>query len=100
MQIDWKKISLKDKQWMDPYYQYEQSNSCEVSFANNFLWTPFYDVEYAIVEGMLVFLSRGKQLSVCIPMAKDEETAGNLKKVILLLEEFLNNRTSLFLCIW
>mgnify|MGYP003290337283 CR=1 FL=1 len=96
MHIEWKKITLEDKQWMDAYYQYEQSNSCEVSFANNFLWAPFYDVEYAIVEGMLVFLSGGRQLSVCVPMAKDEETAGNLKKVILLLEEYFNQQDKPF----
>ena len=96
MQIEWKKITLEDKQWMDAYYQYEQSNSCEVSFANNYLWTPFYGVEYATVDGMLVFLSTGEKLSVSMPMAKDEESAGNLKKVILQLEEFFEHQDKPF----
>ena len=87
MQINWKKITLEDKQWMDAYYQYEQSNSCEVSFANTFLWAPFYNVEYALIDEMLVFLSRGEKLSVTMPMAKDEKSANNLKEVILQLEE-------------
>lgn len=96
MQINWNKITLEDKQWMMPYYQYEQSNSCEVSFANNYLWAPFYDVEYAIIEDMLVFLSNGGKLSVSMPMAKEEASAGNLKKVILQLEEFFRQQEKPF----
>lgn len=88
MQIDLKKITLEDRQWMEPYYRYEQSGSCEVCFANNYLWTPFYNVEYAVMEDMLIFFSKGRELSVTMPMAKDEESAGNLKKVILQLEDF------------
>ena len=88
MQLDLKKITLEDRQWMEPYYRYEQSGSCEVCFANNYLWTPFYNVEYAVMEDMLVFFSKGRELSATMPMAKDEESAGNLKKVILQLEAY------------
>ena len=58
MSIEWKTMSLEDKEIVRPYYEYEQSSSCEVAFANNILWAPFYEVEYAIVEGMLVFLTK------------------------------------------
>ena len=34
---------------LESYYKYEQSNSCEAAFANNILWSPFYEMEYAIV---------------------------------------------------
>lgn len=88
MQIEWKPITLEDKQWMTAYYEYEQSNSCEVAFANNYLWAPFYNVEYALVEGMLVFISRCGNFSVSMPMAKDDATAANLKHALLQLEEY------------
>lgn len=90
MKIEWKKINLEDKMLLEPYYQYEQSSSCEVSFANNLLWAPFYEVEYAIVEEMLVFQSKKDGYSVSMPMAKDEMAAANLEKVILQLEDYFN----------
>ena len=88
MKIEWKKITLEDKMLLEPYYQYEQSRSCEVSFANNLLWAPFYDVEFAILEEMLVFQSKKEGISITMPMAKDEVTAANLEKVILKLEDY------------
>ena len=90
MKIEWKKITLEDKMLLEPYYQYEQSSSCEVSFANNILWAPFYEVEYAIVEEMAVFQSKKNGCSVSMPMAKDEVTAANLEKAILQLEDYFN----------
>ena len=56
--MEWKKLTLEDKAQIEAYYRYEQSNSCEVSFANNILWSPFYEMEYGFIEGMLVFLTR------------------------------------------
>lgn len=88
MKIEWKKISLEDKKILEPYYQYEQSSCCDVSFANNFLWTPFYEVEFAFIEEMAVFLTKRNGYSVTMPMAKDETTEANLEKVILQLEEY------------
>ena len=88
MKIEWKKIALEDKMWMNSYYEYEQSNSCEVSFANNYLWAPFYNVEYAVIEDMLVFLTRLGKDAISMPMAKDDASASNLKKVIWLLENY------------
>ena len=88
MKIVWKKITVEDKMLLEPYYQYEQSSSCEVSFANNLLWAPFYEVEYAILEEMAVFFTKGNGYSVSMPMAKDDVTAANLEKVILQLEDY------------
>ncbi len=88
MNIGWKKVSLEDKEMLEPYYAYEQSNSCEVAFANNVLWSPFYEMEYAIVEGMLVFLTKRNGYSVSMPMAKDDETAAHLEDAVLKLEEY------------
>ena len=91
MNIEWKTMTLEDKEVVMPYYEYEQSSSCEVAFANNILWAPFYGVEYAIVEGMLVFLTKRDGYSISIPLAKDEKTANNLKTAILTLEEYFES---------
>ena len=90
MNIEWKTMTLEDKEIVRPYYEYEQSNSCEVAFANNILWAPFYEVEYAIVEEMLVFLTKRGGYSVSMPLAKDEQTAANLKVVIIKLEDYFD----------
>ena len=91
MNIEWKTMSLEDKDIVMPYYEYEQSNCCEVSFANNILWAPFYEVEYAIVEGMLVFLTKKDGYSISMPLAKDDQTAANLKTTILKVEEYFES---------
>ena len=88
MNIEWKKVTLEDKEVLVPYYEYEQSSSCEAAFANNILWSPFYEMEYAIVEGMLVFLVKKDGYSVSMPMAKDKNTEQNLERVILILENY------------
>lgn len=88
MKIEWKEITMEARDVLEPYYQYEQSKCCEISFANNYLWAPFYDMEYAIVKDMLVFITRGEKISLCVPFAKDHESAANLKEVMLELEEY------------
>ncbi len=88
MQIKLKPITLNKKDLIRSYYEYEQSDSCEASFANNFLWAPFYDTEYCIIEDMLVFITKRGKWSVNMPLAKNEETASHLPRVILQLEEY------------
>ena len=87
MAINWKPITIKEKTLFTEYYEFEQSRSCEVSFANNYLWAPFYEMEYAIIEEMLVFFTKKDRYSISMPLAKDEKTALNLEKVLLQLEE-------------
>lgn len=91
MNIEWKTMSLENKDIVMPYYEYEQSSCCEVSFANNILWAPFYEVEYAIVEGMLIFLTKKDGYSISMPLAKDDQTAANLKTTILKVEEYFES---------
>ena len=88
MNIQWKKIEMEDRDILEPYYAYAQSKCCEISFANNYLWAPFYDMEYAIIKDMLVYITKAEAYSNVIPLAKDDESAGNLKEVILILDEF------------
>lgn len=96
MKIDWKTLTPEDKEVFAPYYEYEQSNCCDMSFANNVLWAPFYDVEFAILEDMVVFLSKRHGYSVSMPMAKDEASQKNLPKVMLILEDFFEQMGQAF----
>ena len=96
MNIEWKNLKLEDRAVLTPYYEYEQSNCCDMAFANNILWAPFYEVEYAIIHEMAVFLSKRNGYSVSMPMAKDELSAKNLGKVMLRLEEFFEESGQVF----
>lgn len=68
MEINWKKIDLEDEALIKAYYKKEQSRSCECTFANNYLWSPHYNIQFAVVEDALVFLRNGKSFSVSYPI--------------------------------
>lgn len=96
MNIMWKKIKLEDRAVIEPYYEYEQSNSCEFAFANNYLWSPFYNTDYAIIREMLVFRTNKNHVSVGVPLAKDKTGEENLKEVLLILEEYFDKENLKF----
>jgi len=74
--INWKELSLSDKELINSYYDREPVRNCEFTFANNILWKPFYEVHYAVVEDSLVFKSGDGDLSVSFPIgAKDVKAA-------------------------
>ena len=76
MELNWKEIELSDRELITSYYRQENSRNCEATFANNYLWAPHYDMQYAIVEGMLVFLVRKGEVSVSFPLG-----TGDLRQV-------------------
>ena len=83
MKIHWKKIELSDKDLIQNYYKQQNVGSCEATFANNYLWASHYDVRFAIVEGMLVFLSEGEEPSVTFPIGE-----GDKKQVLDILMSY------------
>lgn len=91
MEIHWKKIELSDKELIQKYYRQEDAGSCEATFANNYLWASHYGVRYAIIEGMLVFLSGGEQLSVTYPLGE-----GDTKRVLDNLMRYFEEREKPF----
>jgi Uncharacterized conserved protein len=70
MEINWKKLGMEDKEIIQHYYDMEPVRNCEFTFANNFLWAPFYGIRYAVVEDMLVFISDEAEMSVSCPLGK------------------------------
>lgn len=58
--IDFKEITLKDREWILPILKQCDYNSCEYSFGNNFIWKNAYSVMVANVDGFYVEMSNGE----------------------------------------
>lgn len=84
MEINWKELGMEDKDIIGHYYGMEPVRNCEFTFANNYLWAPFYGIRYAVVEDLLVFLSDEGEMSVSCPMGQ----ADRKKTVDVLLQYF------------
>lgn len=67
MEITWKKIALQDKEEIGSYYKKMPIRNCEFTFANNYLWAPFYQIRWGVVKERLVFLSGEGAFSVSFP---------------------------------
>lgn len=83
MEIQWKELTMEDEEIIKRYYDMESARNCEFTFANNILWEPFYEIKYAIIEDMLVFLTEEAELSVSFPLGK-----GDFKKTFKILMEY------------
>ncbi len=77
MEINWKHISLEDRELIESFYEKEQSMSCEFTFANNLLWSPYYSIRYAVIRDCLVFISHESVFSVSFPLGR-----GDLRGVV------------------
>lgn len=87
MEFNWKSIELSDKEIIQSYYRQEKSRNCEFTFANNYLWAPHYEIRYAIIDDMLVFLSDEETFSVSFPLGQ-----GNAKETIELLLSYFEEK--------
>lgn len=70
--FEWKEITEAERELFQDFYEKEQSRSCEHSFTNNLLWSPFYGTKYCVIEGNLVFKSGEEKLSVSFPIGKNQ----------------------------
>lgn len=83
MRISWKELQLSDRQLIENYYAKEPVRNCEFTFANNYLWKPFYPIFFGIVENSLVFESGEGGMSVSYPQG-----AADLRKTVDALSEW------------
>lgn len=56
--IEYKSITLDDKQWIDPLLKENNRRGCEYSFATKYIWSKAYNVQVAKVNGC--FVSKNK----------------------------------------
>lgn len=57
MNLNFKKVELEEKEFIDSFIKQQSSRNCSICFANMYLWQKHYKVEYTIVEDMLLFKS-------------------------------------------
>lgn len=91
MEIQWKEISMQEREVIESFYQQESVRNCDFTFANNILWAPFYETKYGILEDMLVFTSGTEEESVSFPLGN-----GDLKKAVDALTVFFQEREKPF----
>lgn len=79
-----KEISLQDKEEIDSIFSQVDSRDCDMSFAAAWLWKDHYQVDYTVIEGMLVFRSSmDDEISFSFPIGK-----GDKKKALDLLRAY------------
>ena len=78
MELKLRKPELEDKALIDSYFRACNSRSCEDTFANLYLWSRHYKINYAFVEDMLIFQQTEDGRYTSFP--KGDRT--NLKKVL------------------
>lgn len=70
--IQFKRPELEDQEIIHSYFEKSPSRSCERTFANVYLWSRHYKVEYAIIEGALVFKDNSEKALFAYPAGDDD----------------------------
>ena len=83
MKLLWKELELSDRNLIESFYEKEPVRNCDFTFANNYLWKPYYPIFFGIVEGSLVFESGEGGMSVSFPQGVID-----LKKTVDALSEW------------
>lgn len=86
MKIQWKELQLSDRELIESYYAKVPVHNCEFTFANNYLWKPFYPIFFSEVEGNLVFESGEGGMSVSFPQG-----TADLKRTVDRLTEWFKH---------
>lgn len=90
MEIPFKKIELDDKELIDQYLMKKTYRSCELIFANVYLWSRYYPTEFALVEDTLVFRSFKESNGMSITFPAGEE--GQIKKALEVLFDYFKEQ--------
>ena len=87
MEINFKRPELADRDEINRYLAYADTRSCEMTFANTYLWARHYDIGFAVVEDMLVFGHTAGTVSFTVPVGP-----GELKKTVDTLLAYCEER--------
>ena len=86
MNLEMKKVELKDRDWMTEYLDLKQDKGCDMCFPNLYLWSRKYQIGYSTLENCLIFGRYPEPNSVSFPYGKAED----VKQAILKLEELFS----------
>lgn len=90
--IEFKPITLEDREWMTEKFQQANYKGCEYTFANNFIWRESYHAQTALVEECLIIKSGSEgAYYVSYPIGN-----GNKRKAIETLIEDAKEKNVVF----
>ena len=75
--MEFKTPTIEDKEEIDRCILADDTRSCDFATANIILWSAYYQVKYAIIEGLFVSHTDEEGGSFCYPIGK-----GDKKKVL------------------
>lgn len=84
MEIELKRPELKDKETIERYLRMNRNRGCDATFANFYLWSRHYKVNFGFINGMLVFQSLEEGRYTAFPQGDQKY----LKQVIDFLLEW------------
>lgn len=87
MEINLKRPELEDRAQINHYLSYADTRSCEMTFANTYLWSRHYDVGFTVLEDMLVFGSTAGTVSFTVPTGP-----GDLRQVLDILMAYCEEK--------
>lgn len=86
--ISFKRVELEDRDKMNEYLHRQFNRSCEDTFANIFLWSRYYEAEYAIVANtMVVKTGSGEDTSFAFPMGYRDDVKAALDVLMVECDE-------------
>lgn len=89
MEIQFKKIRMEDRELIEHYLKMKTYRSCELIFANIYLWCRFYPTEFAIIEDTLVFRSTSETdgMSITFPAGESQNIRAALDVLMTYFKE-------------
>ena len=85
--MSFKKVKLEDKSVIDSYLKKVKYRNCDLTFANIFLWSKYYETEFTIIDDMLVFKTDKKNPTFFYPIGNK-----NCKDVLDKVMDYCNDK--------
>ncbi len=85
--INFKSLTLEDKSVIDQYFKEVQPNNSECTFTNLFIWRDCYEVQWAIIDGLLI-IKPGQQDETWVLQPYGDYTACDLRNVFAQLDDY------------
>lgn len=86
--IEFKRPELEDKELIESYLHRQHSRSCEFTFANTYLWSRHYHVQFAVIEDMLVYKACGEEPGFTFPLGEEK----NVKRAMEAIHQYCSEQ--------
>ena len=89
--IEFKDLTLEDTPIIDQYFQAVQPRNSECTFTNMFIWRDCYEVQWTIIDGLLI-IKPGQMEETWILQPYGDYTNCDLRKVFAQLDEYFSSQ--------